>query len=268
MQVFELVRYEEAKRALAACASIDEVKEIQDKAIAMQLYAKMSKEKDIEIYASTIKTRAVVRLGELIASMEKAEPFHRPPEWSMTKGDALKAAGIGRTTAQKYEKAASISEKDLETIIAEKTAAKEPISIKDVLNKVTPSTPKPAIPSSGNSEKETPPEMITIRQIEYDQMHQDLRNALDDNERLTKIMEADDKVAALLGQNKEMTQRLEICLRSNIAVTNECNEAKKAAKKWKALYEKEVKNDKPPVKELCVECRKNPCKCRQPGEEG
>ena len=33
MQVFELVRYEEAKRALAACASIDEVKEIQDKAV-------------------------------------------------------------------------------------------------------------------------------------------------------------------------------------------------------------------------------------------
>jgi len=268
MQEFELVRYEEAKRALAACASIDEVKEIQDKAVAMQLYAKMTKEKDIEIYASTIKTRAQIRLGELIGSMEKGVNQSALPPGGKSKKAALKEAGISSSTAHRLEKAASIPPNDLETIITEKTEAKEPIYLKDVLNKVDPPIPKPAIPPSGKSGKETPPEMITIRQIEYDQMRQDLRNALDDNERLTKIMEADDKVAALLGQNKEMTQRLEICLRSNIAVTNECNEAKKAAKKWKALYEKEVKSDKPPVKELCVECRKAPCKCRQPGEEG
>ena len=270
MQVFELVRYEEAKRALAACASIDEVKEIQDKAVAMQLYAKMSKEKDIEIYASTIKTRAVVRLGELIASMEKAEPFHCPPEGSMTKRDALKVAGIGKTTAQKYEKAASISEADLETIIAEKTAAKEPISIKDVLNKVNPPQ-KPHCPPERTMEEpdnKDAPEMVTIRQIEYDQLRQSLRAALDENERLTKIMEGDDKVVEILMLNKEMSQRLEICLRANIASTNECNEAKQAAKKWKALYDKEVKREKPQVASMCVECRKSPCACRQPGEEG
>ena len=69
----ELEKYDAARYALQAAASVDEVKEIRDKSLALAAYAKQAKDKDLLSWASEIKIRAERRAGELLIDMEKAK---------------------------------------------------------------------------------------------------------------------------------------------------------------------------------------------------
>jgi N6-adenosine-specific RNA methylase IME4 len=66
----EMARYDAACRALAEAKAVDEVKDIRDQAMAMRLYAKQAKNRELEADAYELRVRAERKLGELIAAQK------------------------------------------------------------------------------------------------------------------------------------------------------------------------------------------------------
>jgi 16S rRNA G966 N2-methylase RsmD len=121
----ELTYYNAARHALQQAASIDEVKDIKDKAEAIRLYAQQQKDSALEQYAAQIKTRSMRRLGILSAELEKAENQHARPTGGTGKREALKEAGLSKSTAHRCEKLAEMPEKEFEKRISEGASATE-----------------------------------------------------------------------------------------------------------------------------------------------
>jgi hypothetical protein len=61
-----LARYDAMVLAIAECERVDEVKEIRDKARALEVYAKQAMNTDAERQAARVRIRAERRSGELI----------------------------------------------------------------------------------------------------------------------------------------------------------------------------------------------------------
>jgi N6-adenosine-specific RNA methylase IME4 len=119
----ELVRYETACRALAAAASFDEVKDIKDKMIALEAYAKQARNPELESNAWAIRKRAEDKIGELTLQMEKARKVGpgvevQLPTGGKSKKDVLASLGISTSAAQRYEQFHLLPPREKEARIA------------------------------------------------------------------------------------------------------------------------------------------------------
>lgn len=115
----ELVKYEAARKAIAEAHSVDEVKQIKDKAEAIRIYAKQSKDFDMANWAAEIRMRSERRMGEMLKEQEmnKGHKFTggntpRPPAIP-----TLSEIGITKSMSSRAQKIADIPEKDFEEII-------------------------------------------------------------------------------------------------------------------------------------------------------
>ena len=119
-----LVRYEAARSALAEANSIDEVKNIRDKAEAMAAYARQAKDTAMVEWATEIKVRAERRCGEMLKkSAENGERATRQIHRGSMSHDTtcpptLTDLGITRDESSRYQKLADLPEKHFETAIA------------------------------------------------------------------------------------------------------------------------------------------------------
>jgi hypothetical protein len=119
----ELVLYEAACAAVAAARTVDEAKSFRDKAEALRAYARMAKDKQLEIDATEIRACATRRIGEMMAAQLKSkgaiEPgTNRGTTRVMEKPASLAEAGIDKNLAHAARQLAGISEDDFECTLA------------------------------------------------------------------------------------------------------------------------------------------------------
>lgn len=124
----ELIRYNAACHALAEARSVDEVKDIRDKAEAVRAYARQAKNKQLEIDAAEIRIRAEMRLGDMMQKMREAGMLAKgglPYQSSSTgsKSDPVEltygSMGIDKHLADRARKMAAVPTTEREIRLAE-----------------------------------------------------------------------------------------------------------------------------------------------------
>ena len=123
----KLVRYDAMCRAIDAAYKVDEVKDIHDKAVALEIYARQAHNTEAEMQACEIRLRAERKAGALSRELEKSKGG-RPPEKTRgtahqvsTKAEQLHAAGISRDQAKQWEKLAAVPDDLFEKQLADRT---------------------------------------------------------------------------------------------------------------------------------------------------
>lgn len=106
-----LVRYDAARKALAAAHRVDEVKHIHDKATALLAYAKQAGDFELQNKAAEIRLFAERRAGELLVNMKatgqrQAKERGRPSKASSP--TTLPKLGITRDQSSKWQRLAKM----------------------------------------------------------------------------------------------------------------------------------------------------------------
>lgn len=125
----ELVKYNAVRQALIECATIDEAKEIKDKAQALSAYARQVKDNELEKRSVEIRERARIKFGELSLALPKssggANPAATLPDAGKSKKEALADAGVSTSEANRAENLAKKSEEAREAHVVKAIEAVE-----------------------------------------------------------------------------------------------------------------------------------------------
>lgn len=118
----DLAIYDRMCFAIAECHRVDEVKNLRDKAQALELYARQCKNTEAERQAANVRLRAERRTGELLSELARATPQtanptgvkREPVSNAATRvaaspySEALQSTGISRQSANRYEALAAV----------------------------------------------------------------------------------------------------------------------------------------------------------------
>lgn len=107
-----LIKFDAAKQALIEAASIDEVRDIRDKAEAVRMYSKQAGESlEMQNRCAEIKIRAERRAGQMLAEM--------PTIGKGKKCDTLSHLGVERHQSSRWQRIAKIPDDVFETRVKE-----------------------------------------------------------------------------------------------------------------------------------------------------
>jgi len=114
-----LVKFDEARRAIAEAVSIDEVKNIHDKIESLRIYAKQSRMSlQMQNQCSEIRIRCERRGGEILRESTRVGN----PQWSHDATiDRLEDMGISKSQSSRWQSISSIPEKIFDDHISEIT---------------------------------------------------------------------------------------------------------------------------------------------------
>ena len=121
----QLARYDAACRALAEARSVDEVKDIRDKAVAMAAYARQAKNRDLEADAVEIRMRATRRLDQLRQAQKETvglNPGGRPVKSGVSETPVLPtlaSQGIDKNLAKQARVLGALSDDKFEQAVTD-----------------------------------------------------------------------------------------------------------------------------------------------------
>lgn len=121
----KLIRYDAACRAVAEAKTLDEAKDIRDKAIAMAAYARQAKNRDLEADCIEIRLRATRRLDQLRQAQKKTVGLHEGgrPKTGLSDNPVLKptlaSQGIDKNLANQARTLGALSDSEFEDRIAD-----------------------------------------------------------------------------------------------------------------------------------------------------
>jgi hypothetical protein len=177
----KLIRYEAARNALAEAQSVDEVKGIRDKMMAMQIYAVQAKDLSLINAATELRLRAEIRGGELLKEMaEKSERAGSSD--TLLRGRAerpretptLKDLGVTKSQSSRWQQLAALTPAEQDERIAN-AKVKASAAIENA------GRPKPAKPERATPAK-SPAKRAHMSQIDL--------CTLDVRDRVLKAMDA------------------------------------------------------------------------------
>ena len=117
----ELVKYDAMVRSIAECKKVDEVKEIRDKALALEAYAKQALNYEAERQCAEIRVRAERQCGIMLAQMEKAKGNQHVnsarSDRSTDQPKTLAEMNISKDQSSKWQQLAKVPEEEFERII-------------------------------------------------------------------------------------------------------------------------------------------------------
>lgn len=149
----QLVRYDAMCRAIDAAHKVDEVKDIRDKAVALEHYARQAQNTDAERHACEIRLRAERKAGQLLAKMPKAKGgavkgVGRRGKNGVEPDDSIKALddlGITRDQSSQWQKLGALPQRDFDLAIGESV---KPPSTKGILRAASePEKPRQTVSS-------------------------------------------------------------------------------------------------------------------------
>lgn len=152
-----IIKYDEMTRAISECHSIDEVKDIRDKAIALEVYARQAKNREAEFKCAEIRLRAERQWGLLYTpdkkakggNPEKIKPNPFPDEAPLK---TLTEMGVSRKQSHQWQSLAQIDEDKFESALGAFDAMEQ----RPTADKLRAFVSN----NSGNSEWMTPPEIV------------------------------------------------------------------------------------------------------------
>jgi N6-adenosine-specific RNA methylase IME4 len=166
----ELVLLTKAQRALAQANTVDEVKELRDRAAAVRAYVQKARlGKHLVIEAAAVRIRAERRLGQMLTETELAKSapgnqYTTPSDAQPTEAVLLKDLGITKNESSRSQRVAELSDESFEQYLAKCVQTEREPTFAGLLRLLEPQS-RPSPPNNDFGQSAANSDAATVLQI-------------------------------------------------------------------------------------------------------